>query len=285
MSQLLLNILYYERYFYNMMIFLYFLISIIASTIGAISGVGGGVIIKPVLDATGTLPVSTISFLSGCTVLSMSTVSLIRGRKSNTDTNENSTPIDLKRITLLAIGSAFGGILGNNIFNFVKNMFSSENIVGTAQSILLLIITILVFIYVSKKDTFKTYNVQNKFACLSIGLMLGVLSAFLGIGGGPINIAVLYLLFSMDTKTAVKNSLFIIFFSQLASLLTTLVTHTVPDFNPYILLVMIIGGISGGIIGGITSKKCSKKVSQTVFIALLFFIIIICIYNIIGYLN
>ena len=36
-----------------------FLICILASSIGAVVGAGGGVIIKPVLDMTGMLPVST----------------------------------------------------------------------------------------------------------------------------------------------------------------------------------------------------------------------------------
>ena len=49
-----------------------FVICLIASTTGAIAGFGGGVIIKPVLDLFGLLPVATVSFLSGCTVLSMS---------------------------------------------------------------------------------------------------------------------------------------------------------------------------------------------------------------------
>ena len=55
---------------------IYFLICLGASILGAISGIGGGVIIKPVLDSLGTLNVSTISFLSGCTVLSMTTMTL-----------------------------------------------------------------------------------------------------------------------------------------------------------------------------------------------------------------
>ena len=43
-----------------------------ASVVGAICGIGGGVLIKPLLDAFGVLSVASISFLSGCTVLSMS---------------------------------------------------------------------------------------------------------------------------------------------------------------------------------------------------------------------
>ena len=50
----------------------FFGVSFLASIVGAICGIGGGVIIKPVLDAFGVLDVSAISFLSGCTVLAMS---------------------------------------------------------------------------------------------------------------------------------------------------------------------------------------------------------------------
>ena len=53
------------------------LIAFGASIVGAICGIGGGVIIKPLLDAFGIASVAEISFLSGCTVLSMSCYSVI----------------------------------------------------------------------------------------------------------------------------------------------------------------------------------------------------------------
>ena len=49
-----------------------------ASIVGAICGIGGGVIIKPLLDAFGIASVAEISFLSGCTVLSMSCYSVVK---------------------------------------------------------------------------------------------------------------------------------------------------------------------------------------------------------------
>lgn len=57
-----------------------FAVALSAAAIGAITGIGGGIIIKPFVDAFGILPVSSVSFLSGITVLSMSVVSLLRGR-------------------------------------------------------------------------------------------------------------------------------------------------------------------------------------------------------------
>ena len=54
----------------------FFLVCFLASAAGAICGMGGGVVIKPVLDAFGILDVDSISFLSGCTVLSMTAYSV-----------------------------------------------------------------------------------------------------------------------------------------------------------------------------------------------------------------
>lgn len=41
---------------------IFLLVSFFSSLVGAICGIGGGVIIKPVLDATGTMSVTAISF-------------------------------------------------------------------------------------------------------------------------------------------------------------------------------------------------------------------------------
>ena len=56
------------------------LVSFLASVIGSICGIGGGVIIKPVLDAWNLYSVSTISFISGCIVLSMSAYSVLEAK-------------------------------------------------------------------------------------------------------------------------------------------------------------------------------------------------------------
>lgn len=49
------------------MLAIVFAIAFFASTIGVICGIGGGIIIKPVMDAVGAVDVATINFLSGCT--------------------------------------------------------------------------------------------------------------------------------------------------------------------------------------------------------------------------
>jgi uncharacterized membrane protein YfcA len=78
---------------------------------------------------------------------------------------------------------------------------------------------------------------------------MGMVSAFLGIGGGPINIMLISFFLSMDTKTSALHSLFIIFLSQLASLAMTAGTGTIPPVPPSALCAMISGGVVRALIG------------------------------------
>lgn len=258
---------------------LFWLISFGASVAGAICGIGGGVIIKPVLDAFGVLSVSTISFLSGCTVLAMTCYSVFKSKMSG------ESLIDMRTGTPLALGAAIGGVVGKSMFQALSNMFADKDMVGAVQAACLLVITLGTLVYTIKKDRIKTLKVKNLAACVMIGIVLGIFSSFLGIGGGPINLVVLFFFFSMDTKTAAQNSLYIILFSQITSLLNSLMTRTVPEFSVWLLVLMVIGGILGGMSGRIINKKIDSKVVDKLFIFLMVVIIGINIYNIFQFMN
>ena len=252
---------------------LFLAVSFLASTAGAICGIGGGVIIKPVLDLFGWASVSTISFLSGCTVLSMSCYSVGKSMLAG------ERRVDLKTGTPLAVGAAVGGVVGKQMFSVIKAQFEDPNTVGSVQAVCLMLITIGTLIYTLNKSNIKTCHVTQAVPCLLIGLVLGICSSFLGIGGGPINLVVLYFFFSMDTKTAAANSLYIILFSQLASLLMTLLTRTVPDFTLTTLALMVAGGILGGVMGRKANQKLDGAAVEKLFVVLMTVIIFISAYN------
>ena len=252
---------------------LYLIVSFLASVAGAICGIGGGVIIKPVLDLCALSSVSTISFLSGCTVLSMSCYSVGRNLLAG------SSKVDAKTGTPLAVGAAVGGVAGKQLFSLIKDMFDAPNTVGGVQAVCLAVITLGTLAYTVLKSRIRTRHVERAGACLGIGLVLGVMSSFLGIGGGPINLVVLYYFFSMDTKTAAANSLYIILFSQLASLLFVLAGNSVPPFRWPVLGLMVAGGIGGGILGRALNKRMDNRAVEKLFIALMAVIILISIYN------
>ncbi len=257
---------------------LIFIICFFASTVGAICGIGGGVIIKPVLDALGIMDVATISFLSGCTVLSMTTYSVIRSKKSGSSKIQQSTGLPL------AVGAAFGGIAGKYLFQWLCSLSSDINRVGAVQALCLLIVTLGTLIYTIKKSKIHTIHVTNQFACILIGLVLGIMSSFLGIGGGPINLVVLFYFFSMDTKTAAENSLYVILFSQIASLISSILSKSVPAFSIAVLCLMVAGGITGGIAGRTINKQINEKKVDQLFIWLMLLMIAINLYNIYKYI-
>ena len=253
---------------------LFFVVCFLASIVGAICGIGGGVIIKPLLDALKILDVSQISFLSGCTVLSMSAYSVIKSKLSG------KKEVDVATVLPVAIGGAIGGIAGKWLFSFIKSLSDNPNKVGVVQAVCLLIVTVFTLVYTVFKDRITTKKLEGLPILVLVGLLLGIMSSFLGIGGGPINLVVLFYLFSMTTKEAVITSLYIIFISQIASLCTSVITNTVPEFPLRVLLVMAAGGILGGVVGRIVNKEIEDKTVDKLFIALMAVMIAINIYNI-----
>jgi uncharacterized membrane protein YfcA len=256
---------------------LFLLISFGASVIGAICGIGGGIIIKPTLDLFKLASVSTISFLSSCTVLVMSFYSVSKVLLAH----EKS--INIRIATPLAIGSVFGGIIGQRLFQVIKGMSPSQNHVGAVQAACLGLIALGTLVYMLNKRSIHTYTVSNVVACTAIGSLLGIISSFLGIGGGPINLVVLYFFFSLDMKSAAQSSLFIILFSQLASILSMLIARTIPAFEPFQLFLMIAGGIGGGVVGHIVNRRMGNGVIEKLFIMLMIVIIGISLYNMAQY--
>lgn len=258
---------------FGLSVLLFFFVSFLASIAGAICGIGGGVIIKPVLDMLHLESVSTINFLSGCTVLSMSLYSVGKSLLSQ------EKMVDTATGTPLAIGAAAGGVAGKQLFSAVSGWFRDTSMVGGVQAACLGVITAGTLAFTLQKHRIHTKTVRGAAACAVIGLLLGIMSSFLGIGGGPINLVVLNYFFSMDSKTAAANSLYIILFSQAASLLATILSGSVPGFQPAALFLMVAGGIGGGIAGRKLNRRMDNQAVDKLFIGLMVVIVAICVYN------
>lgn len=252
-----------------------FIIAVLTSIIGAICGIGGGVLIKPVLDLFGIMSVSAVSFLSGCTVLSMAVISVGKTVRAG------DTKIDKRLTPMLGVGAVVGGLLGKLLFGYIKQAAGNENLVGMLQAVVLGLLTLgtIGYILLKNRGKIETRHVKSLTVGGAIGLVLGVLSSFLGIGGGPMNLAVLSFFFSMDTKAAAVNSLCIILLSQLASLIQTLITGSLPEFDILYLAAMVAGGIIGGFLGQSVSRRLSEKQVERMFLILLMVITGVCIYN------
>ncbi|WP_017470492.1 sulfite exporter TauE/SafE family protein [Amphibacillus jilinensis] len=258
------------------MFILYLLIGFFTTFIGALAGISGGVIMKPVLDFFGHYDLASIGILSSVTVLAMSSVALMSSRRQGQQ-------VEKKQSILIAFGSIVGGTFGKAIFNRILADPNMSNHVGWIQSLLLIIILIMIFIFIKYRQKFRTFKVKRPLVIILVGFILGLAAAFLGIGGGPLNVAILGWLFSMDAKSAALNSIFIIFFAQLSGVVVVLATTSLLSYDLTMLPYMVFGGIIGGLIGSRIRIWLSVKQVEQIFNGLIVTIILINIFNMFQY--
>ncbi|MCH5315094.1 MAG: sulfite exporter TauE/SafE family protein [Eubacterium sp.] len=239
-----------------MIIALYGVIIIIATMLGAFVGLGGGVIIKPLLDLIGHDSIDVVNFVSSCAVFSMSISSTVKHVSAK-------TKIDFKFVVTISIGAVLGGIGGSALFDYLLTVFDN-GMLKALQGLILGLLLVLSVIYVNVKNA-KSFNVKNPVGIVFSGLVLGFTASFLGVGGGPINVAFLVLFFSMTMKDAAVYSVATIFFSQLSKLITIGISGTVPSVSGITLAVAIVCAVSGGIIGAKMNKKFNEKKIRSIF--------------------
>lgn len=259
-----------------MLSLIYAVVILIATSLGAFVGLGGGVIIKPVLDFIGAEPRMQVDFLSCVAVFTMSIVSTVKSIKNKVDFKKNI-------IVFIAFGSIAGGFFGSACMDLLEKA-AHQNIIRCIQAFILATLLAAVSIYVSKQRF--SFHVQNNIAICAVGLLLGFIASFLGIGGGPINVAVLTLFFSMDVKASAVYSVAIIFFSQFSKLITMFAASGI---EPYAhqwktLLFILPAAVLGGIIGSKLNRKFDDKLIRKVFVTVMVLLVLLNVFNGINYL-
>lgn len=251
---------------------LYFLITLFATTLGSVSGMGGGVIIKPVLDALGHYELDTINVLSSLSVFLMCTISVFKKIRTGSD-------IKLNIAVPVSLGAVGGGYSGNYIFEMAMAN-QNPSLVKVIQNIILGLLLAAIFIYMLNKDKISPLNLKGKFWPVTIGFSLGLISSFLGIGGGPVNVAAFVFLFGYSAKTASFASLMTILFTQISKLLSISFGTGFGSYNLTVLPYMLIGAAAGGLLGYEISKRLSEKNVVLFFNTVQILIFLICIFNI-----
>lgn len=249
---------------------LYFIVIIIANTIGAISGMGGGVIIKPVFDFVAVDSVMTISFYSSVAVFVMSIVSTVRQIQSG-------QKISPAIIIYLAFGSLIGGYLGNMLFDILISV-AGDRLAHLVQ--LNVTIVVLIFSLLASRNFFREHCLTLWAWYFLCGMILGCLSSFLGIGGGPINVSLFMILFSIPIKTATIYSIATIFFSQLSKIISLILLSHFNQFDKNILIFIIVAAICGGLLGSKLSRILSESKVALIFQLVVMGVLLINIYNI-----
>ncbi len=253
---------------------IYFLLALFATTVGSLTGMGGGVIIKPLMDVLGDYDVQTIGIVSSITVFSMALVSVAKQIKAKTE-------IPFKTAIPLGVGSVMGGFFGEKLLKFIVDFLGANSVVTVVQNCMLAILILCVFLYMRNKNKINGKHFDGIFISLAVGIFLGLCSSFLGIGGGPINVALIIFLFSVNTKTATVCSLITILFAQISKITTVALTTGFSEFDLSVAPVMVAGAILGGFIGAGFNKKCKEETVEKAFNGVQLLVLGITIFNII----
>lgn len=247
---------------------IYFLVALAATVLGAAAGLGGGVIIKPVLDMLGDYNIVTISVLSSATVLSMAIAATIGQVRKGFKIN--------KCMACITAGAVVGGVAGSIIFSLLKSSMDPDD-VTIIQSAIIIALLLLCLIY----NRLPKYHIKAALGQFVAGMSLGMLSSFLGIGGGPINVAILYILLGFEIRDSAKVSVLIILFAQAAGLIMKAASGLFSQVEGFsMLLVMVPAAIIGGMLGSMLNIRLPEKYLVLIYRSTVILVILICIYNI-----
>ena len=252
---------------------LYFFVILIVISVGAIAGISGGVILRPVFDFIGYHDVTEIAFYMGTAVITMAISSTIKQIAMG-------TKINFKKVLTLAAGAFLGGFLGQSILSAMSHAFS-DNVVQIIQGVLSILS--LIFVISFTRENIKTYELRGTVWYALTGLCLGTFATILAIGGGPINVIVFVLLFGITFKESAVYSITTIFFAQAARLGTMVIDYGIERFDLSLLVFIIPAAVLGGVIGGRLNVKFSEERVKKVFKFIVIGTILINIWNVIDF--
>jgi len=213
-----------------------------AGILGSIIGLGGGIIIVPVLTFFGFSPALAASN-SIFAVFSNAIASSISYAKQRRIEYSIGFKLGLLSIPGTVVGAFISSEITPSIF---KILFA------------LILISASIYIFSKRKIEQKNYNLSKQIMILAIGasFFAGIISGLFGVGGGIIFVPLLVVAMGLSMKNAVPTSQFILLFASASALLThTILGH--PDF--YQALLLSVGAFVGGLVGARLSLEIKEN--------------------------
>jgi uncharacterized membrane protein YfcA len=238
-------------------------------------GVGGGFLMTPLLFFIGIPPAVAVATEANQIVASSFSGVLAHLKRKN---------VDFKMGGVLLIGGLIGAGLGVFIFNYLKSMGQVDLLVKLCYVVFLGIVGGLMFIeslgalrnanksnVLIKKRPKRTwihvlpFKIRFRVSGLYIsaippvlvGILVGILAAIMGVGGGFIMVPAMIYLLGMPTRVVVGTSLFQIIF---VTAFTTML-HATTNFTVDIVLavLLLVGGVIGAQFGTIIGSKLKAE--------------------------
>ncbi len=246
-----------------------FLLLGLGGMVGVLSGmfgVGGGFLMTPLLFFIGIPPAVAVATEANQIVASSFSGVLAHFRRKT---------VDLKMGVVLLVGGLVGAALGVVVFNYLKSVGQVDLLVRLCYVVFLGVVGGLMFIEslnairksrraggttpvarrqrtwvhaLPFKMRFRTSGLYiSVIPPLTVGVVVGILAAIMGVGGGFIMVPAMIYILGMPTKVVVGTSLFqIIFVTSFTTML-----HATTNFTVDIVLavLLLVGGVVGAQIG------------------------------------
>lgn len=214
----------------------------VAGVLGSMIGLGGGIIVVPVLTFAGftpTLAASNSLFAAFSNAIA-STISYSRQKRIEYS-------IGLKLGLLSIPGTILGAYISSDVTpGIFKILFG------------LVLIFSSIYIFLKRRIESRQYNTSKQVMLLVIGasFFAGIISSFFGIGGGIIFVPLMMVAMGMGMKKAAPTSQLILLFASFSGLVThSLLGH--PDYFQSLLLA--IGAFGGGLVGARLSLEIKER--------------------------
>jgi uncharacterized protein len=242
-------------------------VGFLAGGLGSIAGVGGGIIITPVLVLFFHVPLPNAVAASLVAVIATSTAaSSVHVERHVTDVRLAMT---LEVTTTL--GAAAAAIVAAHINHRVIAIIFILFLLYSAYSMLRKQVQ-------DGQQTGPTpatwelgdpYQVRNYPAGLGVALIAGSVSGLLGIGGGPIKVPAMYLIMGVPLRVATATSNFMIGVTAATS---ALVYYGRGDLRMDIAGPLVVGVFSGSLIGARVAPRLKTRAIAYVLIVLMIYL-------------
>ena len=256
------------------------IIGLCSGVIGALIGLGGGVILVPATLFIG-LTLGMIPDLTPQKVVGLSVVMMIATGLASTLSYMKSKTVDYKSGLIFFIGSGPGTILGAYINKGID--LPSFNLYFGILLIILAIILLIRdhikplqwFVNHGEKQTFidskdgKSYEYGYPiWFALLLNFMIGFASGLFGIGGGSMIVPAMIILFLFPPHVAIATSMFMVFLSSIVNS----ASHIYLGHVPWLYTIPVI---PGAFIGAKLGAALNQRLKSNTLVLLLRIILLL----------
>src|SRR5271165_4884743 len=218
------------------------LIGFVVGTLIGMTGVGGGVLLLPILIFVLRVPpimaVGSDALFNFVTKIGSSYVHLTKGT------------VKRNVVVGLAVGSIPGSILGVGLLKHLRTVYGSgvNTFITTAVGILLILVPILLLFQSQIEDhvAHRPPTLKSLAGLSVIGLLAGFLVGMTSVGSGSIIMMLLLLFYSFPPKVMVGTD---IVHAVVLTGVTGFLHFRLGNVDPGLVVSLLIGSIPGGLLG------------------------------------